>query len=381
MGNKSNKRLYFTIILILILAYMPLMGAIDQKTYMNFTSFSDTFFTSSGGYTKLEDGYIILGDLKSENTSWGTWNLVMRTLPFMTQEMKHVTDAYVLIPKSFPATNERPVRTHAHTHSVWRDDTFTTGWFPDQYGSTNYSFTSDGDIATISGTFSANTAGSVWIRRHVPAISTNTYPFLVFRVYVEDGINSNWLVEIHYTDGSLEGWYGYNVAWRTFTKMLTSGKTVSNINVRVENNRAATWVGYGTQYAYFDYIALGSDLSAKSIRVTLNGNPILYNGLTFEKDGLFTLPPPYDSNVRIDIPLDEIKIENLLNITVDSKVSWKIYSIHLFLHTQISSLHPVWTQFVPHIFLIFALELVGTYYILHNKLHKWLRSLCLNREN
>jgi len=101
--------------------------------------------------------------------------------------------------------------------------------------------TTDGDIATIT---SAGPSG-VGVAKTVPgALSTNTYPYVVVRG--KQGTGGGWSFYVLYTDttSDFSGIF-HNTSFQTKSLKLTSGKTISSIQLNEE-------ISAGT--AMFDYV-------------------------------------------------------------------------------------------------------------------------------
>lgn len=367
MTSKSRIIYVFTIILVVLLTYSPLMCAINYSSYWN-PAF--TFLVT--------DEPVIVGSIESTVPSQKTWEFDMHIHPFMSEQLMRATTAFLLVREPLPLTSIQPA-----FNFIWRDDNFTSGWSINQHGATNYSFNSDGDIVTITGTFTSGIFGSVWVEKGVPAISTDDYPYLLFKVRIDDEKNSNWMVEARYTDGSLDFWIGSNTDWGVVMKKLSTNKTVESINLRVENHRATNAIGSGIQCAYFDYIMLGSGWSAAYAKIVLNDHTVFYeelharakNGSLYTVDITRTKYVYYGNYIKIPISVDMLKIENSISFITDAQTFWKVERALIYLHTDLRAIHePYWRLFVPYIFLIFV-AVVAILCLLCARLYKWIRSI------
>jgi len=369
-------------IILLLLAYTPLMQAVISGSIANQRGYWPGWYVSgdnhgnlysSNGCVVMINGSVAVSSLEYNETSWATWKVYAPRLAFMSQQLREVENARVVI-EGTPRASISKV-----TDFEWIDDNFTSGWTIDQNGAANYSFSTDGDVVTITGVFTAGVAGSIWIWRLTPSISTTDYPYLVFRVRVNEP-DSNWMVEVIYTDGTTESWGGglggeffaYNTEWKIFVKKISIGKIVKAVDLRIENNRLAAWTGSGVRSAYFDYIGFTS-LPEKNIQVYLNNHLIFDGTLNFSRGEFLTLPSEYESSVVIPFNFSLLEMESLLNITVNEHIIWMIKSVIISHTGSVTDVQPPAWQLIPYhnslLLVVFVLE-ITVVLMMSNKFRK-----------
>lgn len=369
---------FFMTVLLLsysLLIWNSLNGSIsNDRSYWTWEpAFSGSYVSSHGYVNSVADGGIVVGDREYEESSCAIWKIVVERLPFMSDQLKKAVSVSLSIKGKLPVTYVPPYNV------AWKDDDFKSDWIRGETGAVNCSFATDGNTATITGVFKTGVSGSIWIVKEVPNVSSTDFPYIGFMAYVRDGTNSNWMVETLDENGqTIAYWCGNNIDWETFTRELPSGKIVRYITLRVENNRPSGWTGEGAQYAYFNYVMLRSKpISPRWVQVSINNCTVFLGNLTFEKDGLFTLPPN-EYKPTITLPISMLKVESFVNLTVWSCTSWEISSVSVNMHTNIGNVHPPVWQLIPYhthiLFVAFGLEIIVALMML-NKFRKWMKTV------
>lgn len=371
---KREITLWILTLAVMSLAYTPLMYAWKERSYWNSTPLFEGALISSGDYSESMNGHIVMGDVERGETSWGAWKIVPHILPFMSENMKRATNVYVIVSEPNPV-----IQLKWALSSIWEDSDFQSTWTLDGLGATSSNFSTNGDIVTLAGAFSAGIAGSVWIWKAMnTSIFTDDTFYIVFRARVDDEVNSNWLVQIVYKDGSMDHWTGRNTYWITIVKKLTQGKTIESLNLRVENHREAAWTGSGIQYAYFDHVSISSALVVPRARITLNDVVIFDEKPNLENSetSLLLTSSILDKKIAIDINL--VKIENLLNISLDGHAYWNISSVAMQLNTRIDQISPPIWQLIPNLYAVFLVFFpldVAIGFLLLRKFYKWFSAI------
>lgn len=114
-------------------------------------------------------------------------------------------------------------------HPIFRDDNFKDGWSRFE-GDVSSTFTSNGDIATLTpGT------GASWAKNVAGSVSTTTYPRGILRARRVSG-TGNVRMRVRYTDLSIQDLTPITSSAFTITDdLLTSGKTVQNVMVKCDS--------------------------------------------------------------------------------------------------------------------------------------------------
>jgi hypothetical protein len=316
---------------------------------------------------------VALGGLDYDSASSVTWNYTVQIMPFMSEQMKQASEAFLAI-SGAPISRTAPA-----ISAGWRDENFTEGWaFYVANGLNESGAVSDGFTYVVSSNLEANRSYYL-MSKTIPALSTDEYQFFAVRWKSTSRIAR---VDVEYVVGrsdqcvvgsSRSSDNGYSSEWRTTVFKLPSNRTVNAVIVGIDDTY--NWLQTssdvtGPQTVSFSQVMFFSSPSAKlsQVKITLNGQQVLDESLLFEENGSYTLPPnkystwtrPDSSQTCLKIPLgiDKLKVENSLNITVAEGVQLDISSVAVFIVLDMGAVSPIWRLNVGYIFLIFGFDLI-----------------------
>jgi hypothetical protein len=375
-----------SVILVMLLAYAPLayLVAIGQiSNSRGYRTLSYSFYGNvdpSQGFTKVTNGTVTIGNVDYGKSSWATWTINYWVNPFVTEQLRNATSAYVIIKGDLPLTEKSP--TVNVTQVGWTDENFTGGWVAPA-GNTPLAAISDGDILDLQGNFTIGTRNAYLFKKDFPVpINTSQYPYVIVRWRSTAHVGGVTAVGLHWPDNQIvvdspKGTIGYGGAyspnWTLTIQKLPPNNTINAIVMAADSGEYADSVS-GVQHVYVDYVSIGSiEVNCLSTHVLLNGQPVFKGNLTLPKNNTYTLQSS-DSN-RIPIDYNSLTVENRLNVTVDGYTSWNITSVWIVLSIDTSeTFSPAWqsvSYFKPMFLAVFGVEMIISL-VAFNKFRKWL---------
>jgi len=377
------------IILVLLISSYAVHG-IGSRIYTNayFPFYGNVF--SSSEVTRFGNGSVVLGGLDYAGVSSATWKCTVQILPFMSEQMKQASEAFLAI-------GGAPISRNAPSISVdsvgWRDENFTEGWtFCVSSGLNESRAVSDGFTYVVSSNLEADRSYYL-MSKTVPALSTDEYPFFAVRWKSTARIAR---VDVEYAVGGPDQCVvgsgrssdnGYSSEWRTTVFQLSSNRTVKDVILGIDDDY--NWLQTsndvtGPQTVSFSQVMFFSYDKSSQVKITLNDHLVLDASLLFEQNGTYTLSPnkyqtwtlPGTAQTCLKIPLgiDKLRLENSLNITVTEGARWDVSSVVVWIVLYMDAVSPAWRSNVGFIFLIFGFELVLIVILLKRfgLLPKWL---------
>jgi hypothetical protein len=139
----------------------------------------------------------------------------------------------------------------------WTDDNFY-GW--DSYTAAKIppSFSTDGDVMTLTVSFTPKAVDSVWIFKTI-SLATNEYPYLFARVRTDGPIYTPYIdIRIWYTNGSIDTleYHPEDNNWHTEHLLLTNDKTIASVGICFTDYGVD--VPNGTYHGYVDFITFAN---------------------------------------------------------------------------------------------------------------------------
>jgi len=374
-----------------IFSYVPLIWAISTEVHphtvnaIEYWAFKPSFpgeYDSSHGAIEWHGGNISVGDIEYDGKSWVAWKMYPWFYPFITDQLRQVgrADLYV---EGRPPTScfQIPLE----QHDGWIDNAFENGWALTTEGGAEGTtiWNSDGNIACIESELEQGSYASAYIGKQVPHLNTTEYPYLFARVklsWPEIDV-SNYIIQVVYDDGTNDYWADHwtnpkmrTVDWAVVTWKLNPNKSIQEVRLGVENNRAGAWTGGGLCKVYYDFIAISSTRpTVPHIQVKNNDQVIdlAMNTSILEKTEYGDLTDPLNPWFKFTFSIDSLEAENYINITVDRYTQWEIKSVYIRIWCWLPYINtPFWRLYAPQIIVATFLETI-ILLIIFNKLRKW----------
>ncbi|MFH1721489.1 MAG: hypothetical protein ABH950_02665, partial [Candidatus Altiarchaeota archaeon] len=411
--HKLDRKFIIAIIIaVLVVVNYPVVNGVMDGSIPNRSGLW-TQQLSFDAYPDLEtdvrvvDNSYIVGKLESENSISSSWNVSVYTLPFMSEQMKKLGNARMVITGN-PVSTLDPFRSSevSPTESelgFWQDvtlDEYTkhANNLPEGIGPWLYPIVQsyDGMLHFSSSGFSSERRNFFVIERD---LNFTVYPDVTFsvrwkstehigRLELQTYDNHTYQI-LHESAENLTGTGGaYSKDWDIQTFDLPDYAIVKRIIIGMDSG---DFVVSGKQDLYIDYFGF-SRAEPSKVQILLNENLIFEEPLAFKgKDGLYTFDqyrlavlehskPYYGKTINIPFDLDLLKVDNQLEIRLGEYTSWNISYIGISIDLpNYDGLSPMIFAGVPSI--VYRAILLGllfvevfVFLILINKLRGWIDS-------